>query len=312
MNIRVSGQAQTGNAIAYMQRRAADLAKFQDQVASGLKLKTPSDDPTTYTALSQAKAASARLGAYSQTVSDSTAVLNSSVSTLQDVNDALVRAKQIALEGADATANTDPNSVAALASEVDGLIDRVLKAANSQPDGKSVFGGTAIASQPFRVATTDAQGRPATIAYDGAAERTRSLTGPNQTVDTRFTGSEVFQQSGADVFQALIGLRDTLRDTSLGGTARATAFQGRITALDGARDAIAGVTAEQASALATLDSLSSLTSEVKLTADTRIGELAGTDYAEAVVKMQEQETALQAIYATTAKLLQPGLLDFIR
>ena len=198
-----------------------------------------------------------------------------------------------------------------LASEVDGLIDRVLKAANSQPDGKSVFAGTAITTAPFRVATTDAQGRPATIAYDGAPERTRALTGPNQTVDTRYTGTEVFQQPGADVFQSLIGLRDALRDTSLSAVDRSAAFQTRIASLDAARDGIADVTAEQASALATLQSIESLTSDVKLTADARIGDLSGTDFAEAVVKMQENETALQAIYATTAKLLSPGLLDFI-
>lgn len=312
MNVRVAGQTQTNNAIAYMRQRTAELAKYQDQVSSGLRVKLPSDDPSAFTALSQAKAASARLGAYAQNVSESTAVLNSSVSTLQDVNDALVRAKQIALEGADATANSDPNSVEALAVEVDGLIDRVLKSANAQPDGKSVFGGTAIAAQPFRVATTDAQGRPLTIAYDGAAERTRTLTGPNQTADTRYDGSQVFQQPGADVFQSLIQLRDQLRDTTLTGPARAQAFQQRVSAVDAARDAIGETTAQQSSTLATLESIQSLTGEVKLTADTRIGELSGTDYAEAVVKMQENETALQAIYATTTRLLQPGFLDFIR
>ncbi len=312
MNIRVSAQTQTNNAITYMRQRAADLAKYQDQIASGLRVKLPSDDPTAFTALSQVKGASARLGAYAQNVSDSTAVLNAGVSTLQEVNDTLVRAKQIALEGADATANTDPNSIEALATEVDGLIDRALKASNSQPDGKSVFGGTAITTQPFRVATTDAQGRPLTIAYDGAAERTRTLTGPNQTVDTRYTGTEVFQQPGADVFQSLIALRDQLRDTTLTGTARAAAFQTRIGDLSAARDQIGQVTAEQAATLATLEAVGNLTSNVKLTADVRIGELAGTDFAEAVVKMQEQQTALQAIYATTSKIFSPGLLDFIR
>jgi flagellar hook-associated protein 3 FlgL len=312
VNVRVAGQTQTNNAIVYMRQRAADLAKYQDQVSSGLRVKLPSDDPSVFTALSQSKAASARLGAYTQNVSESTAVLNSGVSTLQDVNDALVRAKQIALEGADSTANSDPNGTEALAVEVDGLIDRVLRSANSQPDGKSLFGGTAITTQPFRVATTDAQGRPLTIAYDGATDRTRTLTGPNQTVDTRYDGSQVFQQPGADVFQSLIALRDQLRDTTLSGTARAQAFQQHIGAMDTARNAIGETTAEQASTLAALESVQSLTAEVKLTADTRIGELAGTDYAEAVVKMQEQETALQAIYATTSRLLQPGFLDFIR
>lgn len=312
MNIRVTGQTQTSNAITNMRQRAAELAKYQDQVSSGLRVTAPSDDPNAFTALSQAKVASARLGTYSQNVSDSTSVLNSSVSTLQDVNDALVRAKQIAIEGADAAASSSPSSVEALATEMDGIIDRVLKASNSQPDGQSIFGGTATSTQPFQVTATDAQGRPTAIAYQGAAERTRALTGPNQTVDTRFTGAEVFQQPGADTFQALIALRDTLRNPALTGSARSAAFQQRLGELDTARSAIGDVVGEQAATLATLDALQSLTSDIKLTADTRIGELSGTDYAEAVVKMQEQETALQAIYATTSKLLQPGLLDFIR
>lgn len=312
MNVRVTAQTQTSSQIAYMRQRAAELAKFQDQVSSGFRVKLPSDDPGVFVSLSQARAASARLGAYAQNVSESTAVLNAGVSTLQEANDVLVRARQIALEGADATANTDPNSVEALASEVDGLIDRALRAANARPDGKSLFAGTAIATPPFRVAATDAQGRPLTVAYDGAADRARTLTGPNQTADTRYDGSRVFQQPGGDVFQSLISLRDQLRDTTLAGPARSAAFQQRIGDLDSARDAISRTVAEQSSTLATLESVQNLTGDVKLTADTRVGELSGTDYAEAVVKMQEQETALQAIYATTVKLLQPGLLDFIR
>lgn len=312
MNVRVTNQTQTSNAIAYMRQRGIDLAKYQDQVSSGYRVKLPSDDPSVFVSLTQAKAASARLDSYSQNVSDSTSVLNSGVSTLQDVNSALTRARQIALEGADASSNADPNSTAALASEVDGIIDAVLRSANSQPDGKSLFAGTAITTQPFRVATTDASGRPATIAYDGAAERARVTTGPNQTTDTRYDGSQVFQQSGADVFQSLIALRDQLRDTTLTGPARAQAFQQRVTDIDAARNAVNGAVAEQSSSLATLESVQKLTDDVKLNADERIGQVAGTDYAEAVVKMQEQETALQAIYATTSRLLQPGLLDFIR
>ena len=38
----------------------------------------------------------------------------------------------------------------------------------------------------------------------------------------------------------------------------------------------------------------------------------GRDYADAIVKMQQQESTLQAVYSTTAKLFDQGLLDFIR
>lgn len=312
MNVRVTGQTQTNNAIAYMRARGADLAKYQDQVSSGLRVTRPSDDPAAFPALSRAKAASQRLAAYSQNVDDSTAVLNASVSTLQDVNDLLVKARQLAQQGADASTGSDPTANESLAVEVDGLIARALGDANARPDGKALYAGTAIGTTPFRVATTDAQGRPATIAYDGSADRARALTGPAQTADTRYTGGEVFQKPGADVFQALIALRDDLRNAALVGPARSQALNQRLGDLDAARNAVGEVTAEQSSNLATLESISSLTGEVKLTTDERIGQLEGTDYAEAVVKLKEQEAALQAIYATTAKLFQPGLLDFIR
>jgi flagellar hook-associated protein 3 FlgL len=312
MNVRVTGQTQTNNAIAYMRQRNGELAKYQDQISSGLRTKLPSDDPASFPALSQAKAASLRLGTYAQTQGDTTSSLDASVSALQDINDLLVRARQIALEGADSSTGSEPQAREALAVEVDGLIDRALRGANSQPDGKAIFGGTAIDTPPFRVATTDANGRPATVVYDGAAERARTLTGPDQTIDSRYAGGEVFQRPGADVFQSLIALRDDLRNAALDGPALSQSLNQRLTDVDAARNAIGDTVGEQASNLATLEALQNLTGDAKLLADERTGELEATDYAEAVVKMQEQQTALQAIYATTAKLLDTGLLDFIR
>ncbi|QEG29864.1 flagellar hook-associated protein FlgL [Gemmata obscuriglobus] len=309
MNLRVTALTQNSNAIANIRLRSADLAKFYDQVSSGVRIEKASDDPSKYPALTEAKAASNRLKSYAGTVSESTAVLNSGVSTLQDVNDILVRAKNIALEANDAS--TQPESREALASEVDSLISRALITVNSRPDGSSLFSGTALDTNAFRVATTDAQGRPATVVYDGADQRARVVTGRGTTVDTRYVGSEVFQQPGADVFASLIALRDDLRGTSGSSATFNQALDQRITDLTAARDSISATIGEQAGNLATLSTLSNVISDSKLDFDSRVGDLEGTDYAEAVVKMQEASTALQAIYAVTAQLADPGLLDFI-
>ncbi len=312
MNVRVTGQVQTGNAIGFVRQRSDELARVRQQVSSGLRVERPSDDPGAFPALSQFKAASGRLGTFAQNVGDATATLNASLSVLQDVNDVLVRARQIALEGGDSAAAADPAAREALAVEVDGLIDQALRSANGRPDGKTVFAGTALDTPPFRVAATDANGRPLAIAYDGAPERARTVTAPGQTIDTRYSGAAVFQRPGADVFGALLGLRDALRDTGLDGAARAAAFAQRLGSLDAARGAINDSMGEQASNLATLESISALVDEQKLYADTRVGELEGTDFAEAVVRMKEMETALQAIFATTVQIVQPGILDFIK
>ena len=312
MNLRVTSQSQVANATAYIRTHAADLAKYQDQISSGVRVNKASDDPSSFAVLSQAKAAANRLDTYSQTVADATSVLNSSVTTLQDVNDILVRARQIALEGADSTLSNDPTSREALATEVDGLIGRVLTAVNDQPDGRSLYSGTDISTTPFRVATTDAAGRPATVVYDGSAARARTLTGREQTTDTRYVGSEVFQKPGADVFASLIALRDDLRNTSVTGATHATALNQRLSELDAARGAVGEATGEQSSNLVTLSALGEHISSVKTDTSARVGDLEGTDYSDAVVRMQEQDTALQAIYAVTSRMFQNGLLDFIR
>lgn len=313
MNIRVSTLNQTNNAIANIQARNAQLVKYQDQISSGVRIARASDDPGSYPALAQARAAAKRLDSYTQTVGDATSVLNASVNALQDVNDVLVRARQIALEAGNATTEGEPTSREALATELDGLIGRALTAANSQPDGKTLFAGTAFATAPFRVATTDAAGRPATVVYDGSTDRTRTITGRGTTVDTRYVGSDVFQQPGADTFASLIALRDTLRGTIPPGSSYSQQITLRIGEVDAARTAIGEATGEQASNLATLDALQKLIGDARVDTAARASDLESTDYAEAVVKLKEQETALQAIYAVTAKQAQTntGLLSFI-
>jgi flagellar hook-associated protein 3 FlgL len=309
MNIRVTGQTQVSNAIAYIRNSSDGLAKYQDQLSSGLRVKLPSDDPVQYPALARAKAESARLTAYAATMSDATTSLNAGVSALQDANDVLTQAKQLAAQGANGDVNQ--NDQDALATQVDALIDRMVAAGNTQVNGHYLFGGTATDTPPFRVATTNAQGKPATIAYDGSADRGRALIGAGQTVDTKYVGSAVLQQGGGDVFQTLTSLRDALRDPAMSQAAKSQALNQSLSQIDTAQTAIGNAMGEQSSSLATLDSLQSRMQDLKLTADTRSGEIEGTDYAEAVVKMQEQENTLQASLAVSARLLQPSLLSFI-
>src|SRR5437868_3791410 len=126
MNLRVTAQSRTGDAIANIRTRSAELAKFQDQLSSGVRIKRASDDPGAYPQLARAKSASARLDSYSQSISASTATLNAGVSALQDVTDVLTQARQIAIEGASADTAGEPANREALATQVDGLINRAL------------------------------------------------------------------------------------------------------------------------------------------------------------------------------------------
>ncbi|HEX4608858.1 MAG TPA: flagellar hook-associated protein FlgL [Urbifossiella sp.] len=308
VNLRVTAQTQSDTVIRYMQQQTTQLAMYQNQVSSGQKIVAPSDDPANYPAFVQAQAASQRYDMYGQTISSATTDLNASAAALGTVNDALTQAKTLAQEGINST--TDASGYSALATEVDGLVNQVLGVANTQVNGKYVFGGTATDTQPFQMGT-NASGT-STVTYQGSNAPAQVLIGQGQTVDTKYAGNQVFQQSGGDVFQALIGLRDTLRDTTLSGPAKAQALTQQLSNVDAARDAIGDTTAVQSSHLATLSVLQTQTSGQKLSADERVGDIGGTDYTQAIVKMNEQQTALQASMAVASKLLTPSLLSFIQ
>lgn len=310
MNIRVTGQTQVNNAIANLRRQQADAAKFQDQISTGTKVKVASDAPATFASLMAARTASKRSGTYQGTINDSTADLNGGVSALQETSSILTKASELAITGA--SGSLDKTGFEALANEVDSLIDRSLNAANQQQDGRYLFGGTATDTPPFRAATFTTDGKPATIAYDGASQRARALISPSQTVDTRYTGSEVFQTSGQDVFAALIGLRDDLRNTGLSESQKTAAVSARLGDIQNARDRIGEVMGEQSGSLAGMEAIQTRLQDLKLNADSRAGDLESTDYADAVLRLKEQETSFQATLSVSSKLLQPSLLDFIR
>lgn len=310
MNVRVTNQTQSANAVYFLRQQAGEAAKWQDQLSSGLKVKAASDNPAAFAAVTQSLAISKRTGTYQQTITDATADLNAGVSSLVDAGQVVSKAKQLAIQAANS--GNDTAEFEAYAAEVDSLLNEMLDIANRQSDGRYLFGGTADGAKPFRVDTLTPGGKPATIAYDGATERATGRIGPSQTVDTKYVGRQVFQAAGADVFAELIALRDALRDTSLPSNTKAKAISGRIGTLDAAQKQLGAVTGEQSAALAGMEALQERLVDLKLNADSRVTELAATDYAEAVVKLKEQEAAYQATLGVTGRLIQPSLLDFIR
>lgn len=310
MNIRVTGQTQTANAIANMRRQQADVAKFQEMISTGVKVKAASDAPAAFGTIAVAKGASKRAATYQETLNDSNSDLNAGVSVMQETSAILTRAGQLAIDGASGT--IDATGFEAIAAEVDSLIDRTLTAANQQQDGRYLYSGTATDTKPFRVATLTPDGKPATIAYDGATERTRSLISQSQTVDTRYVGGDVFQAAGQDVFGALMGLRDDLRNTTLNDSQKTEAVSARLADIQNARTRVGEVMGEQSGALAGMSAIQNRLSDLKLNADSRAGDLESTDYAAAVVGLKQQETAFEATLGVSARLLQPNLMDFLR
>jgi flagellar hook-associated protein 3 FlgL len=307
---RVTTQTQTNNALAYFRRQSLELSRLQTDIATGRRIDRPSENPGDFALLQAGKMKDLRFDAYRQTVTDATSQLNSSVSTLTDVNTGLTRARQLAQQGINST--TEPAAFEALAAEVNSILDRVLTSANQDADGRFLFGGTASSAPPFEVATRNTRGEIASVNYLGTDERGQGLIGPDQTVDTQYAGNRVFQTGGSDVFNSLIELRDALRDTTLSSVDRAALLTTKLAQLERTSTSILGTVGEQSADLSNLEAVGNRIEDLQLEVRSRNSDIESTDVASAIVKLRETENIFQTSLAVAARIFNNNLLDFVR
>jgi flagellar hook-associated protein 3 FlgL len=311
MDMRITPQTMFTRQMSFMRRQTAQLAIYQEQVGTGIKLVRPSDDPIEMMALMAARSDDDRLAVHRGNVNTASARLNQANSQLLETTKLLSRARAIALEGANAA--TDSPGQSALAEEVDTLLNQMLGVANSQDEGRYVFGGTANGQAPFSVTSRDAQGRILTVSYQGSSERASLPVGRDHAIDVVYSGEEIYQQPTNDVFAELAALRDELLNTGNAAPAQQSqALSQRAGNLENAQRAILDVVGEMSSTLESLESMETRLGDVQVQVKSRVSDLESADLAEAVVGLKTQETLFGNTLAVSARLFDLNLLDFLR
>jgi flagellar hook-associated protein 3 FlgL len=191
MDLRVSTQTIVNKSIYYEQQQTAALGRLQEQASSGNRILSPEDDPLGSVAVSNYGTQIAHYDTDLTNISTATDSLNVSVSTLQNVNNILTQARQLAIQGGNP--GYDASSLSALGDQVDALYQQLVAAANTQNNGHYIFGGTQTQTTPF---VTNAQGN---VSYAGGTAAASVPVGSSQSVNTYYAGSAIFQPPGNGV-----------------------------------------------------------------------------------------------------------------
>ncbi len=166
--------------------------------------------------------------------------------------------------------------------------------------------GTAAASGGAAVALNFTGNQTVTDANGGVTNVDTSNVRRAGTTSVSYTGTY-------DAFQALAALRDDLRNPrGLSGTDQAKTISARLGDLDRARNNILEVVGEQSATLQNLDGLESHAQDVQLSTKKLITDKESADVADIVVKLQSQQNQFRLTLATSAKLFDQSLLDFIK
>lgn len=275
------------------------MSRAQEQLSTGRRLNRPSDSPTDTVTAMRARAAIAEQEQYSRNAKDGLARLSTIDTAISSATAQVRRAYELAVRGAN-TAATSQTAADALAAEVTQIRASVLTEANAQYLGRPVFGGTTAGSTAFE----DVNG---TVTYTGFDSPVTRTVGDGVSVRVDSSGSSVFGTAGTDsVFDHLDALTQALHGLDSAGIEKA------IGDLQSDLDRFSAAAADEGARYNQITTASDTADGTKLSLTSTLSDVEDVDFAAATIELATQQTAYQAALQSTAKTIQPSLLDFLR
>lgn len=146
--MRISSDQQFQQGVDNILRQQAKLNETQEQLASGNRILTPSDDPSASTQLIKMSALIARNKQYDRNVVFAQNQLQLTESKLQNGINVLQRVRELVVQAGNPS--RDDTSRSAIASEIDNKLKEMLDVANSRDaSGEYIFSGYNASTRPF-------------------------------------------------------------------------------------------------------------------------------------------------------------------
>ena len=289
-----------------MNERRNALMNNQQQLASGKRLNSLSDDPLAAAQAERTRSQIARLDTEGRMTAFSRHMLSQADNALGGVGDALQFAREtMVAAGNGALAPADRTL---LAQQLRGARDELLALAN-QRDGAGgyVFGGQGTRSAPF-----DAQALPVPTYRPTAGEQASGL---DAAFATSQDGRAIFSGSGSDaspdIFQTLDAAVALLEDPASTGTALSEGVGTATEGIDSALERVSLQRTRVGEQLRALDSRDRLVESGAIEARGQLSELMDVDYAAAISQFQGNQTSLEAAMSTYAKISRLTLFDYL-
>ena len=146
--MRISTQQQYFKSIDQMQNSQSKLAELQDQISTGKKLQTPSDDPVAAAQVVKLERELAQYEKYNDNINVTERRLELEETILDDVNIALNRMRELTLNAANGTlGDQDRKTIANEITQLTGYVAGLMNTQDSQ--GEYLFAGSQGTTKPY-------------------------------------------------------------------------------------------------------------------------------------------------------------------
>jgi flagellar hook-associated protein 3 FlgL len=293
--MRVSNKMLADNITANLFRQTEQIVRKQREVYTGKRINAASDDPIGIGQALRHRKTIASIEQFQSNIKDARMRIEHDETIFDTVESLLQQAVDIALD-----TNVDNRDL--YAEQVADIREQVLQLANSKMDDHYIFGGYQTDSEPFKLDPTGA------VYYDGDAGEKAYGIATNIEIDLNADGSDIFSVTpapGLNVFDEL----DQLSTDLLGGTTAAIASHAA--PLNQVIDHLETVRAQASSDYQRLELSDTHWSTYKVNVQNMLSSIEDVDPAQVIVELQTLQTAYETSLATSAKIIQPNLMQFL-
>ena len=271
------------------------IVGLQSQLASGKRVSKPSDDPRASDAILRLREALSLNEQYTRNAEDGNAMAGATSSALDSFSELFLQMKQEIVK-----ANNAGNTLAmpTFAQTIDDLLSQAINTANSKFNGKYLFGGTQTLDAPY---TLDANRQIVTkTVNDGVINY---IVSDGMTQQVNISGDSAFQGTG--LFDLMIQIRDGLLNGQV-------PTQTQSDAVNDGFEHILLQASKAGSIVSSLDSVAFGLEGQKTRLTEFLSNEQDADLAESIMKLKQQELALDAAINTGARVIPKTLLDFLQ
>ena len=305
--MRITNTMLVNNMMYNMGNNLERLDRIQQQLATGKKIATPSDDPIVASRALKMRTDVAEIKQYQKNVDDSNSWMDITESTLASMGDILDRARELSIQAANGTMGAD--DAQKIAAEVKQLKEQLVQLSNTTYGGRYIFSGFKT-NQPLIDGTTGLYN----IKVENTVPNREDIKyeiGIGDKININVLGSELLGGSG-DVGTAPKLIKDfdefiSALSSNNGGGIRTSTDN-----IDQNIDNLLMIRSDVGARTNRLE----LTKNRLMADDTNFTKLMSqnedADMAEVIMKLKSEENVYNASLAGGARIIQPSLVDFLK
>ncbi len=304
--MRITQHTMSESLMRYLRAQNEALYDRQKIIASQKRINKPSDDPIATGKILDYRQTLASIDQYQTNIQTGMTRLDVTEATLGMVDDLLQVVRAIGQSESGETAESRQLA----AEEVKRLFDQVLDLANTKINDNYIFSGYQTKTAPFsRDDTQPTTYDQFTVTYNGDDGDAQFIIANNTKIGIDADGRPLFQ----DAAGGGINLFDALRDLIVGlENDDSDAISVNSGLVNEARTQINNIRAANASIYYQLHVTERHWLDYKPKIQDLMAKEEEADITKAVVELQNLELAYQTTLATAARLIQPGLMQFLR